>query len=506
MPPPTASQKPAPKLNGKTDKPVPAAAEHEEHSGKPDQNKYNAEQDALNKEIAALKAKQDALRSRIALTQAPKGDDRRSQLKAEMDALRGEQGKFKTERGKLFDEMRKLQDSVNKKIKDVQAQRQKTGFKNVAEVDARVAALNAQVESGTMKLVDEKKALQEITMLKRARKTMEASGSSDEAIAADKERIEALKKQLDDPEAKKVSERFDALKKEMDALRAEGDKAYAERNKLYDERTAISKQMDDLYARKRDAAQAFHDAKDKYYAKQQAIRQARQERFKAEKAKEDAARREEEITQMREDAKAPAYASEIEDCTILINYFAGKYGVGEVPATSTEKKATTIAGVKAPEVRQVTSDFAGMQLKKKDDELDGWFAGSGKGKKKGRKGASATGSNAASGTATPTAPAHADSVNLPMHLLSALLGFGISPPTGKDDIARAVSDLETKKAWFEANSEQKTKDEIARVEKLVAKMQKKNAPAEGDDEEVESEEAKDEPAAAAEAEAEKTEA
>lgn len=55
-----------------------------------------------------------------------------------MDTLRGEQGKFKTERGKLFDEMRKLQDNVNKKIKDVQAQRQKTGFKNVAELDGRI--------------------------------------------------------------------------------------------------------------------------------------------------------------------------------------------------------------------------------------------------------------------------------------------------------------------------------------------------------------------------------
>ncbi|BEI83196.1 hypothetical protein CcaverHIS002_0310640 [Cutaneotrichosporon cavernicola] len=489
MPPPTASQKPA-KLNGKSEAPAkPAAAEHDEHSGKPDQAKYNAEQDALNKEIAALKVKQDAIRNRIALTQAPKGDDRRSQLKAEMDKLRGEQGKFKTERGKLFDEMRKLQDNVNKKIKDVQAQRQKTGFKNVAEVDARVAALNAQVEAGTLKLVDEKKALQEITILKRARRTMEASGTSDEAIAADKARIDALKAQLDDPEAKKVSEQFDVLKKEMDLLRAEGDKAYAERNKLFDERNAISKSMDELYDRKREAAQSFHDAKDKYYAKQQAIRQARQERFKAEKAKEDAARRDEEINQMREDARAPAYAAEIEDATILISYFTGKYG-GEVPVTSTEKKEKTIAGVKAVEVRQVTADFAGMQLKKKDDELDGWFAGSAK-KKKGRKGGN---SNATSGAATPApAQAHSDSVNVPMNLLSALLAFGISPPAGKDDITRAVADLETKKAWFEANSEQKTKDEIARVDKLVAKMQKKNAPA--DDDEAEPAEEKDESAA-----------
>lgn len=55
-----------------------------------------------------------------------------------MDALRGEQGKFKTERNKLFDEMRKLQDALNKKIKDVNAQRQKTGFKNATEVGQRI--------------------------------------------------------------------------------------------------------------------------------------------------------------------------------------------------------------------------------------------------------------------------------------------------------------------------------------------------------------------------------
>lgn len=78
------------------------------------------------------------MRSRISLSQAPAGGDRRSQLKSEMDALRGEQGKFKADRGKLFDELRKLQESVSKKIKDQQAQRGKSGFKNVGEIEDRI--------------------------------------------------------------------------------------------------------------------------------------------------------------------------------------------------------------------------------------------------------------------------------------------------------------------------------------------------------------------------------
>lgn len=245
--------------------------------------------------------------------------------------------------------------------------------------------------------------------------------------------------------------------------------------------------QDELYAKKRETAQAFHDAKDKYHAKIQAIRQARNERYKAEKAKEDDARRTEEIAQMREDAKMPAYAAEIEDCRILINYFGGKYGAGEVPETSTgaEKKSQqpALAGVKALEVRQVANDFEGLNIRrKKEEELEGFFGGSGGKKKKGGKKGGASDSKATSGTSTPAAN---ESVNLPMHLLSALLSFGISPPSNKEDIQRTVTDLETKMAWFQANSETKTKEEIARVEKLVAKMEKKmSAPAEGETEDV----------------------
>lgn len=224
----------------------------------------------------------------------------------------------------------------------------------------------------------------------------------------------------------------------------------------------------------------------------QAIRQARQDKFKAEKAKEDAARRDEEIAQMREDAKVPAYTSEIEDCKLLINYLTGK---SEDTQTAAEKKAGAgIAGVKELEVRKVESDFAGMRLKKKDEELEGFFGGSGKGKKKGGRkgGASANGS----GTATPTTPSN-DAVNLPLGMLSALLAFGIQPPSGRDDVARTVSDLETKMAWFEANSAAQTQKEIERVEKLVAKMQKNKADAGADAEADKEEEKKDEPAAAA---------
>lgn len=84
------------------------------------------------------KLSQDAIRSRISLSQAPGGNDRRTQIKAELDSLRAEQGNFKANRQKTFDEMKRLQENVQKKIKDAQASRGKLSFKSVAEVDQRI--------------------------------------------------------------------------------------------------------------------------------------------------------------------------------------------------------------------------------------------------------------------------------------------------------------------------------------------------------------------------------
>ncbi|WVN86951.1 uncharacterized protein L203_102126 [Cryptococcus depauperatus CBS 7841] len=481
MPPPTTSQKPTAVKPLQIASTVKNDKKQIGHLAKPDQSKYNVEQDEINKEIAAVKVKLDAVRSRIALSQAPGSNDRRSALKAELEGLRTEQSKFKGDRNKLFDEMKRLQEGIQKKIKELQGSRGKLAYKSVDEVDDRIATLERQVESGNLKLVDEKKALQEITTLRRSRKTIESLESVEVAIAADKAKIEEVKKQLDDPEAKRVAEKFDQVKKEMDELREEGNKAFEEKGKLFDERNKYSAEMDELYAKKRQSAQKWREENDKYYAKIQADRQARQERFKAEKAREESERRKEEITRLREEARTPAYASEIEDCGVLINWLKGKYGSGEIPSTHAGGKSNSgasaiVEGVKQLEIRKVDEDaFKGMMLKKKDDDnLNGFFGGSGKGKKKGKKG----GNGGGSGTATPASEGASGSkdaaVNLPMTLLSTLLSLGISPPSNKDDVQRTVDDLETKKAWFEANSTAKTKAEIERVERIVAKLLRKN--------------------------------
>lgn len=126
--------------------------------------------------------------------------------------------------------------------------------------------LEKQVESGQLRLVDEKKALAEISSLKRTRRTVEGFGGQDEAIQGDKKKIEELRKQLDAPDAKAASEKYNALREELDKLNEENDAARSSKNKVYEERDAIKAQLDAVHEKKREARNTFRDASDKYCA------------------------------------------------------------------------------------------------------------------------------------------------------------------------------------------------------------------------------------------------
>lgn len=222
---------------------------------------------------------QNEIRSKLSLLHAPQNEtDRRSIIKAELDALQATQRDAKTDRTKLFDTLKRTQESIAQKSKDVNAQRAKLPVKSAADAETRIAQLDRQIESGTLKLIDEKKALAEISALRRAMGALAKVGALEEAIAADRERVEEVRRQLDDPESKKVQARWDELKREMDGLREEGKKAWDERNALFERRNELQKQMvstrmwglgrvlnasqDDLYTKKKDLNQKHRDAQD----------------------------------------------------------------------------------------------------------------------------------------------------------------------------------------------------------------------------------------------------
>lgn len=437
---------------------------------------------------------QSAVREKISLATKPSGNDRRNALRAELDSIRDQQFSYKTSRGKVLDQLKALQDGIQKKVrldmllpcyrsdvnkylktKDLQAARSKTPFRTVAEVDAHIKyaiptiafqleslnslprILDKQVESGSMKLADEKRALQEISQSKRTRKAVEGFQASQDSIDADRSATDELRQQLDDPESKAISDRYDAIKAELDDLKKESDEAYAGRTKLFEERDNLQAQINTLFNEKRASAQEFREANDRYWAKVNEDRARRAERARAQRATEEAQKKLEHAQRLREEASLPAYQAEIEDCQTIIEALSGKSSDTAVPSSSSLPAKGEVAGVPKLELRQVEAANDGLVVrKKKGEEEETYFAGKGKRGKKDK---------------IPKAAQETDPLkNLPFGTITALSKFAIPLPTAAGDIPRVIEDLKTKKARYEANQARVTAENIAKAEAQIQRL------------------------------------
>ncbi|KAI9574865.1 hypothetical protein HD554DRAFT_2010509 [Boletus coccyginus] len=425
-------------------------------SGRPDKSAYDAEQERLKSETDALQAKLGAVREKISLASKPAGNDRRNALRAELDGIREQQSSYKTSRSNVLDQLKALQDGVQKKTKDLQTARGKTPFRTVAEVDTHIINLEKQVESGTMKLADEKRALQEISQAKRTRRAVEGFQAAQDSIDADRSAADELRQQLDDPESKAISDRYDKIKAELDELKKESDETYAGRTKLFEERDELQAQITTLFTEKRASAQQFRDANDRYWTKVNEDRARRAERARAQRAAEEAQKRLEHAQRLREEASMPAYQAEIEDCQTLIDALSGKSSDTVVLSSSSIAKGE-VAGVPKLELRQVEVATDGLvSRKKKGDEEETYFVGKGKRVKKDK---------------IPKVVHETDPLkNLPFGTITALSKFAIPLPTAASNIPRVIEDLKTKKAWYQANQARVTAENVAKAEARIQRL------------------------------------
>uniref|UniRef100_D8PNX8 Nuclear segregation protein Bfr1 n=1 Tax=Schizophyllum commune (strain H4-8 / FGSC 9210) TaxID=578458 RepID=D8PNX8_SCHCM len=439
----------------------------------PDKAAYDAEQENIKKEIDALQLKLNVVRDKIGGASG-KGtlNERRKVLRDELDEIRGQQSDNKASRGKILDQVKTIQDGIQKKIKDLNAAKQKAPFKTVAEVDTHVRNLEKQVESGNMRVVDEKRALQEIQQLKRSRRTVESFQADQESIEADRAKLDELRKQLDDPEFKAISDRYDTIKAELDEIKKVDDEAYANRSKLFAERDELQAQINALYNQKRESSRLYREANDRYWTKVNEDRARRAERARAQRAADELAKKQETARRLREEAEIPAFQAEIEDCQTLIDYFSGKSGSAAPELkTAQPKDAPEVAGVPKLEIRKVESAPEGAIVRKKkgEEEADYFVAGKKKGKKQPRE-----------QPKEKAPPADTDKLHVPFATLSALLALSIPPPANHGDVPRVIEDLGTKKAWFEANQKRVTAENVARAEAEIKRLTGKAEEAKAD--------------------------
>ena len=136
-----------------------------------------------------------------------------------------------------MDKIKRLDENLKSRINEQKTAKSRVQYKSADDVQKEIDRLQKQVDTGTMKIVDEKKALADVSQLNRQKKTFVGFDEAQKGIDDVKAQIAEMKKSLDDPESKALSDRYTQITMELDKIKAEQDDVYKNLNALRDERT-----------------------------------------------------------------------------------------------------------------------------------------------------------------------------------------------------------------------------------------------------------------------------
>lgn len=285
-----------------------------------------------------------------------------------------------------------------------------------------------------MKLVDEKKALNEISNLRKQRKNFAQFDTSQKGIDDVKAKIKEIKDSMDDPEARTLSDRYSKIQSELDSIKAEQDEAFKSLNSLRDERSKLQAEQQEKF-------QAVRKLKDEYYAAKKAFgeyeREARQkirERQKAERERFDKEKKKERAQKLLQEASDPAYLEEIRRANSLLYFYD--------PSSTSTEKAPLLAdsGLTAQASRKVDdSGLKGTKLMRKEDRDDDYLPAIKKGKK-GKK----------------SAPAEKSGFNCPPSVIDDCSFLGIDPPMGAADVPAVIEKVKAKLDHWKSDQQAET--------------------------------------------------
>ncbi|KAI1845810.1 hypothetical protein JX265_000011 [Neoarthrinium moseri] len=442
--------------------PAPAAAPAgDKRPPKPDEEVFKKQLAAAEKKHADNMAKFNAIKAKLDLAQPSKSKDqqspaqkRRAELLAEVQEIRSKQGAGKNARNTKLDQLKRLDEQLKSRIAEQKAARGKVNFKSVEDLDRQIERLEADVNSGTMKLVDEKKALAEISNLKKQRKNFAGFDQAQKGIDDLKASIADLKKTMDDPEQKALSERYNHLQAELDKIKAEQDDVYKNLNALRDERTKLHAEQQESWAAVRKVKDDHYNAVRANKAYENEARARARERQKAERERFDKEKKKERAQKLLEEASDPAYLEEIRRANGLLHFF-------DPSSFAAAEKAPLLAskGLNAEASRKVDdAGFKGMKVVKKEE--DDYMPPKQKGKK-GKK------------TAAPAE--QKGGFNCPPSVIEDCSSMGVSPPMKAEDVPAAIEEIKKKLAHWKEDQQAQTQRNVDKAKKEIERLEAEEA-------------------------------
>ncbi|KAJ9137333.1 Nuclear segregation protein (Bfr1) [Pleurostoma richardsiae] len=429
---------------------------------RPDEKAFQENLAKAQKEHDEVMGRYKAIKEKIELTQPSKNSDtpnptqkRRQELIAQANEIRQKQAGGKNARNTKLDQIKRLDEQLRSRIAEQKTARGKVPFKSVDEIDREIDRLERQVNGGMMKLVDEKKALTEISGLRKQRKNFSQFDDAQKHIDDLRAKIKEIKDSMEDPEAKALSEQYNKIQAELDAIKAEQDGAYKNLSALRDERSK-------LQAEQREKYDAIKKLRDEYYHQKKAAqayeREAKQkirERQKAERDRIEKERKKERAQRLLAEASDPAYLEEIRRANSLLHFFDPSHVADKGPLVKD-------SGLSAHAQRKVDdSGLKGTRLVRKEDREDDYLAPVKKGKK-GKKG----------GAAADSAPKF---FSCPPSVMEDCAFMGIDPPMSSADVPAIVEKIKAKLEHWKSDQAAQTQRNIEKAKKEIEKLESQEA-------------------------------
>ena len=355
-------------------------------------------------------------------------------------AIRQQQSANKSSRISQQEKYNAADNQIKQMIQDQKNQRGKMPFKNVEEIDAQIDRLTKQVDQGTMKLVEEKKALDEVSKLRKQRKGFSSLDDLQKRIDAKRAENVELKKTFDNPESRALNQRYEDNQKELDEIKATREGTHKNLDAIRAEKEKLNNEQRATYSKIREIKNDFFQGKKAFKEHEDMLHQQRRDRKQAENDAYQKEKRKRIAEETLQKASDRAYMDEIRSTESLLAFFD--------PSSRTSDSSKEPSKFAAEAQRTVDeSGLKGMKVHKKEEE--DFFIGSG-GKKKGR-GKKTTGDGA--GTS-----AKVGKFNLDPGTIEGLSGLGIDPPTSQGEVPAIVEKLREKLEFFKNDQDRKTKE------------------------------------------------
>lgn len=364
---------------------------------------------------------------------------RRQELITQANEIRQKQAGGKNARTTKLDQIKRLDEQLRSRITEQKNAKAKVPYKSLEEVDRQIETLDKQVNSGTMKLVDEKKALADISSLRKLRKNFGQLDDAQRQIDDLKAKIKEIKDTMEDPEAKALSDQYSKIQAELDTIKAEQDEAYKGLSSLRDERTKLQAEQQEKFTAIRKLKDDYYGQKKAYQAYEREARDKQREKRKAEHDKYIADRKKADAERVLEEASDPAYLEEIRRANSLLLFLDPTHKVEKGPLMAD-------SGLGAQAQRKVDdADLKGTRLQRKEDREEEFFPAARKGKK-GKKGGSA---------ATAAAPSNKP-FSCPPSVVEDSAFIGVEPPMSSEDVPGVIEKVRAKLDHWKSDQETQT--------------------------------------------------